>query len=66
MKPVIGRSERGGEGDKKGSVAKFIVPDWRDKVDSGLCSLAGRCDNLYAEVNFIPPVRDYEFGHRMK
>jgi hypothetical protein len=27
------------------SVAKFIVPDWGDKVDSRLHRLAGRYDN---------------------
>jgi hypothetical protein len=50
-------------------VAKFIVPDWGDIVDSGigfsyrpagLCSLAGR----YVRVDFIPPVIDYEFGYK--
>jgi hypothetical protein len=33
-------------------VAKFIVPDWGDIV------------HPYAGVNFIPTVRDYEFGYR--
>ncbi len=61
------------------AVAKFIVSDWGNKVDSGiglsyrpatLHRLAGRYDNpmpalqqSYAGVNYIPPVRDYKFGH---
>jgi hypothetical protein len=53
-------------------VAKLIVPD---KVDSsiGLCTglpayVAWRAGvrQPYARVNFIPPVRDYEFGYWMK
>jgi len=44
-------------------VAKFIVPDGGDKVDSGvglshrptrLHRLAGRYENLMARVNYIP------------
>jgi len=35
--------------------AKFIVSDWGVK-STPACSLAG--------VDFIPPVRDYEFGYR--
>jgi hypothetical protein len=54
-------------------VAKFIVPDWGDKVDSdiglfyrpgSLHRLPGRYGHPYVKVNFIPPVRDYEFGYR--
>ncbi len=55
-------------------VAKFIVPDREDKVDSGIglshrpasiCRLPGLyiVQQPYAGVNFIPPVRDYEFGN---
>jgi hypothetical protein len=48
-------------------VSKFIVPDWGDKVDSGrgllyrpdrlynIHRLAGRYEQLYAEVNLFPP-----------
>jgi hypothetical protein len=55
------------------SIAKFIVPDRGDKVDSGILHvglsyrlarlhrLAGRYDNPMPGVNYIPPVRDYEF-----
>ncbi len=28
--------------------------------------LAGRYDKPYAGVNYIPPVRDYEFGYWLK
>jgi hypothetical protein len=54
------------------SVAKFIVPEWGDKVDSGtglsyrpanLSSLAARYNPM--PESFIPPVRDYEFGYFM-
>jgi hypothetical protein len=51
------------------AVAKFIVPDLRDKVDSGrgLWYLPARLHRLvqqpYAGVNFVLPVRDYEFGY---
>jgi hypothetical protein len=56
------------------TLAKFIGPDWGDKVDSGiglyrharLHRLAGRYDNHMPEsttVNVYPPVRDYEFGY---
>jgi hypothetical protein len=53
--------------DSKRTVAKFIVPDWGDKVDSGiglsytgppfrLQKQAGRYRaTLYAGVNNIPP-----------
>ncbi len=50
------------------TVAKFLAPDWGDKVDSGkgivvparqVTQAAVR--RPYAGVNFIPPVRDYEF-----
>ncbi len=55
------------------AVAKFIVPDWGDKVDSGmgltyraarLHRLAGRYefDNPVPESTISPLVRDYEFG----
>jgi hypothetical protein len=46
------------------SVAKFIVPDWRDIVDSGMgchTDLPTNVRQPNAGVNFIPPVRDYEF-----
>ncbi len=50
------------------SVDKFVVPDWGDKVDSGmgparLHMLAGRYDNPMPD-QLYPTVRDYEFGHR--
>ncbi len=44
-------------------VAKFIIPKW------GICWLWQRVCSLgavrqpYAGVNFIPPVKDYEFGY---
>ncbi len=53
-------------------VAKFIVPDRRDKVDSGIALsyrparlywLAGRYDNPMPETTLSPPPRDYEFGY---
>ncbi len=56
------------------AVAKFIVPNWGDKVDSGvglsylpasLCSLAGRYDNPMPEST-ENSLRDYEFGYRMQ
>jgi hypothetical protein len=48
-------------------VAKFIVPDWGDKVDSGIglsyrparLLAGGSVQQRYDGVNFIPPVRDY-------
>jgi hypothetical protein len=52
-------------------VAKFIVPDWGNKVDSGtvlsyqpatLHRLAGKCGNSMPESAVYPSVRDYEFG----
>jgi len=49
-------------------VAKFLVLDWGDKVNSdiglsyGLHWLEGRYNKPYAGVDYIPPVRDYEFG----
>jgi hypothetical protein len=52
-------------------VAKFMVPQLGDKVDSGmglsywtarLCSLAGRYDN-HMPGQLILPVRDHEFGY---
>jgi hypothetical protein len=48
---------------EKKPVAKFIVPDWGDKVDSGIGlsyrparihRLTGRYDNPMPEANFIP------------
>jgi hypothetical protein len=56
------------------ALAKFIVPDWRDKVDSGICMvvmsyrptrlhrLAGRATTL-CRSQLYHPVRDYEFGY---
>jgi hypothetical protein len=53
-------------------IAKFIVPDWGVKVDSGIGLLyrharlhrqEGRYDNL-CRSQLNPPFRDYEFGHR--
>jgi hypothetical protein len=48
-------------------VAKFIIPYWGDKVDYGIClygpaSLTCGSTTPYAIVNFIPPVRDYEYS----
>ncbi len=49
-------------------VAKLLVPDWGDKVNSDiglsyrLHWLEGRYNKPYAGVDYIPPVRDYEFG----
>jgi hypothetical protein len=43
------------------AVAKFIVPDLRDKVDSGIGLWT--CGTCPVPVSFIPPVRDYEFGY---
>ena len=52
-------------------VAKFIIPDWEDKVNSDIrlsCRptrlhwLAGRYDNPVPEST-ISPVSDYEFGY---
>jgi hypothetical protein len=54
-----------------GTVAKFIVSDWGDKVDYGImlsyrpvtqCSLVGRCDNPMRQSTLYPLVRDYELG----
>ncbi len=53
-------------------VAKFIVPDWGDKTNSGidllyrparLHRLASRYDNTVPESTIYPPFRDYEFGY---
>ncbi len=53
-------------------VAKFIVVDWGDKVNSGielsyrsarLHWLAGLYDNPIRRSQLYPPVRNYEFGH---
>ncbi len=53
------------------AIAKFIGPDWGDKVDSGiwlsnllarLHFLAGRYVNPMPEKT-TSPVRDYEFSH---
>ncbi len=51
-------------------VAKFLVPDWGDKVklwmsyrQSGYMGWRG-VRQPYAGVNYIPPVRDFEFGYR--
>ncbi len=51
------------------TVDEFIVPDWGEKVNSGLGWQTGPPGNLaggpvrqpYAGVDFIPPVRNYEF-----
>ncbi len=52
-------------------VAKFKVPDWGDKVDTGigflyrpvrLQRLAGRYDNPMPKSTIYLPFRDYEFG----
>jgi hypothetical protein len=54
-------------------LAKFLVPDWGDIVDSGiglpyrparLHRLAGRYENPMTESTIYPAVRDYEFGLR--
>ncbi len=54
----------------KGShyVAKFIVPDWEDKDDSGppwlhQCIGWQTGTTILAGVNYIPPLRGHEFGH---
>jgi hypothetical protein len=56
---------------KNTPIAKFIVPDWEDKVDSdiglsyrpaSICSLPDRYDNPMPESTFSPSTRDYEFG----
>jgi hypothetical protein len=55
------------------SVAKFIVPDWRDKVNSGI-GLAYRMTKLHIgwrdgtttlcmRSQLYPPVKEYEFGY---
>jgi hypothetical protein len=58
---------------KTPSVSKFIVPDWGDKVNSGIGLSywparrnrpAGRYDNPIPESTISPPVRDYIFGYR--
>ena len=51
-------------GEQRSSVAKFIVPDWRHKVDygielsyrpvAGLHRLAGRYDNPMTESTLSP------------
>ncbi len=57
-----------GADSKHGPVAKFIVPDWGDKVDSGiglaylpatarLPRLAGRYDNLVPESNILARIQ---------
>jgi hypothetical protein len=55
-------------------VAKFMIFDWGDKVDSdsdsdsptppGYIGWQAVTTTSYAGVNFIPPFRDYEFGYR--
>ncbi len=48
------------------SVAKFIVPDWGDKVNSGIglsYRTARPVRQPCAGVNYIPPVKDYEFSY---
>jgi hypothetical protein len=57
---------------KSQSEAQFKVPGWGDKVDYGLGCRTGPSGYIgwqsvrqtYAIVDFIPPVRDYEFGYR--
>ncbi len=54
-------------------VAKFIVPDWRDKVDSGTWFSYPARQATYVgwwagkttlcRSQLYPPVRDYEFGY---
>jgi hypothetical protein len=54
------------------ALAKFIVTEWGDTVDSGIgfsyrpaspMLPGGPVQQPYAGVNFILPVRDYEFGY---
>jgi hypothetical protein len=53
--------------------AKFIVPDWGDKADSGigLSYRTARLHTLVARYNnpmpgqLYPPVRDYEFCYKV-
>jgi hypothetical protein len=54
------------------TVAEFIVPDWGIKLTPakgyrtgphGYIGLQAGTTTLYAGVNFIPPVRDHEFGY---
>jgi hypothetical protein len=40
-------------------VAIFKVPDWGIQLTS-----ASGCRPPFARIDFIPPVRDYEFGYR--
>ncbi len=55
---------------EKTTVAKFIVPDWGIQWTmayrpAGLCSPGGLYDKYrqpYDKVDFIFPVRDYEFA----
>jgi hypothetical protein len=44
--------------------AKFIVPDWGDKVNSGDIGWGAGTTTL-CRSQLYPPVRDYEFGYRM-
>jgi hypothetical protein len=54
----------------RSTVAKFIVPDWEDKVAAGIgltyrpgyIDWSASTTATLAGVNFIPPVRAYEFG----
>jgi hypothetical protein len=55
------------------TAAEFLVPDWGDKVNSGigfsyrpagLHRLAGRYDNPMPELTISPQVSDREFGLR--
>ncbi len=57
-------------------IAKFLVPDWGDKIDSGIglsyptgppATQDGRpVRQPYVEVNYVYiPVRDYEFGYSL-
>jgi hypothetical protein len=44
-------------------VAKFIVPDWGDKVNSGIACRDGTTTLCRSQL--YPSVRDYEFGYRI-
>jgi hypothetical protein len=50
------------------AVAEFIVPDWGDKVNSGIGlsyrPAGGPVRQPYGGVDYISPVRDHEFGLR--
>ncbi len=49
------------------SVAKFIFPDWGDKVNTGI-GVSYRPDRLHGLAGWshlYPPVRDYEFGYNI-